>query len=288
MASGPTSHSFISQRLKLHYADWGNEGAPPLLLVHGGRDHCRSWDWVAEKLADRYHVIAPDLRGHGDSAWAPDGNYEMGAFVYDLAQLIHQLDLAPVTIVAHSMGGNISLRYTGLYPANVKKLVAIEGLGPSPKVLAKRAETPFAERFRKWIDDKRQAAGRQPRRYATLEDALARMAAENSYLTPEQARHLTIHGINRNEDGSWSWKFDNYLNVWPTVDLPQADIEALWSAITCPTLLLYGADSWASNPEGDGRLDHFSTAKVIEFENAGHWLHHDQFDRFMSTLEDFL
>lgn len=288
MASGPTSHSFISQRLKLHYADWGNEGAPPLLLVHGGRDHCRSWDWVAEKLADRYHVIAPDLRGHGDSAWAPDGNYEMGAFVYDLAQLIHQLDLAPVTIVAHSMGGNISLRYTGLYPENVRKLVAIEGLGPSPKVLAKRAETPFAERFRKWIDDKRQAAGRQPRRYATLDDALARMAAENSYLTPEQARHLTIHGINRNEDGSWSWKFDNYLNVWPTVDLPQEDIQALWSAIACPTLLLYGANSWASNPEGDGRLDHFSTAKVIEFENAGHWLHHDQFDRFMSTLEDFL
>lgn len=288
MASGPTSHSFISQRLKLHYADWGNDGAPPLLLVHGGRDHCRSWDWVAEKLADRYHVIAPDLRGHGDSAWAPDGNYEMGAFVYDLAQLIHQLDLAPVTIVAHSMGGNISLRYTGLYPENVRKLVAIEGLGPSPKILAKRAETPFAERFRKWIDDKRQAAGRQPRRYATLEDALARMAAENSYLTPEQARHLTIHGINRNEDGSWSWKFDNYLNVWPIVDLPQQDIQALWAAITCPTLLLYGADSWASNPEGDGRLDHFNSAKVIEFENAGHWLHHDQFDRFMSTLDEFL
>lgn len=288
MASGPTSNSFISQRLKLHYADWGNRDAPPLLLVHGGRDHCRSWDWVADRLADRYHIIAPDLRGHGDSAWAPDGNYEMGAFVYDLAQLIHQLDLAPVTIVAHSMGGNIALRYTGLYPANVKKLVAIEGLGPSPKIMAERAAKPFADRFRKWIDDKRQAAGRQPRRYATLDDALARMAAENAYLTPEQARHLTIHGINRNEDGSWSWKFDNYLNVWPIVDLPQNDIELLWSAITCPTLLLYGADSWASNPEKDGRLDHFRTAKVIEFENAGHWLHHDQFERFMSTLEAFL
>src|SRR3546814_10133182 len=100
MASGPTSNSFISQRLKLHYVDWGNESAPPLLLVHGGRDHCRSWDWVAEKLADRYHIIAPDLRGHGDSAWSPDGQYDMDSFVYDLAQLIHQLDLAPVTIVA--------------------------------------------------------------------------------------------------------------------------------------------------------------------------------------------
>lgn len=286
--SGPTSNSFISQRLKLHYVDWGNQDAPPLLLIHGGRDHCRNWDWVAEKLRDRYHIIAPDLRGHGDSAWSPDGNYPMEGFVYDLAQLIHQLDLGPVNIVAHSMGGNIALRYTGLYPDHVHKLVAIEGLGPSPKVLEERATTPFPEQFRKWIADKRQAAGRTPRRYATLHDALARMMAENTHLTAEQARHLTIHGINRNEDGSWSWKFDNYLNVWPFFDIPRPDIEAMWSAITCQTLLLYGANSWASNPEKDGRLRHFRNAKVIEFENAGHWLHHDQFDRFMSTLDDFL
>jgi len=288
MASGPTSNSFISQRLKLHYADWGNADAPPLLLIHGGRDHCRSWDWVAEKLRDRYHIIAPDLRGHGDSAWSPDGNYEMGAFVYDLAQLVHQLDLAPVTIVSHSMGGNISTRFAGLYPDKVKKLVSIEGLGPSPAVQEERNKISFDQRMRQWIDDKRQAAGRQPKRYATLDDALARMAAENAYLTPEQARHLTIHGINRNEDGSWSWKFDNYLNIWTIFDMPQGELYKLWSNISCPTLLLYGADSWASNPEKDGRLVHFNTAKVIEFENAGHWLHHDQFDRFMSTLDDFL
>lgn len=288
MASGPTSNSFISQRLKLHYADWGNQDAPPLLLVHGGRDHCRSWDWVAEKLCDRYHVIALDLRGHGDSAWSPDGNYDIGAFVYDLAQLIHQLDLAPVTIVAHSMGGNIATRYAGLYPDKVKKLVSIEGLGPSPTAQEERAKTPFEDRMRKWIADKRQAAGRQPKRYATLDEALARMMTENAYLTAEQARHLTIQGASRNEDGSWSWKFDNYLNIWSIFDMPQADIEALWAQISCPTLLLYGADSWASNPETDGRLALFKTAKVIEFENAGHWLHHDQFDRFMSTLEDFL
>lgn len=285
---GPTSHGFVSQRLRLHYADWGNREAPPLLLVHGGRDHCRSWDWVAEALRDRWHVIAPDLRGHGDSAWSPDGNYEMSAFVYDLAQLVHQLDAGPVTIVAHSLGGNVATRYTGLFPQNVRKLVSIEGLGPSPKVLAERAATPFAERWRKWIADKRTAAGRLPKRYATLEDALARMKAENGYLTDDQARHLTIHGVNRNEDGSWSWKFDNHLNVWPFSDIPQAEIEALWGAITCPTLLLYGANSWASNPERDGRLEHFPSARVVEFANAGHWLHHDQFGRFMAELEAFL
>jgi pimeloyl-ACP methyl ester carboxylesterase len=114
------------------------------------------------------------------------------------------------------------------------------------------------------------------------------MRAENTYLTEAQARHLTIHGVNRNEDGTWSWKFDNHLNIWPFSDMPQSEIEVLWRSITCPTLLLYGANSWASNPEGDGRCRHFQAARVVELENAGHWLHHDQFDRFMSELRTFL
>jgi pimeloyl-ACP methyl ester carboxylesterase len=205
MRTGPASHSFISQRLRLHYVDWGNPSAPPLLLLHGGRDHCRSWDWVAQALRDRYHIISPDLRGHGDSAWSPDGDYSMGAYVYDLAQLIHQLKLAPLTIVAHSLGGNIALRYTGLYPENVNRLVAIEGLGPSPRMIEERKAVPLQKRWRDWIDDKRAVAGRLPRRYASLEEALGRMKAENGYLTEDQARHLTEHGVSQNEDGSYSW-----------------------------------------------------------------------------------
>jgi pimeloyl-ACP methyl ester carboxylesterase len=286
--TGPTSNTYISQRLRLHYVDWGNPDAPPLLLIHGGRDHCRSWDWVAEELRKDWHVIAPDLRGHGDSQWSPDGNYETASFVYDVAQLIHQLNLAPVTIVAHSMGGNICTRYTGLYPENVRKLVAIEGLGPSPAVIAEQVAKGAGQRFRTWIEDKRNAAGRLPKRYPTLETALDRMKTENTYLTDEQARHLTIHGIARNEDGTWTWKFDNYLNIWAAFDMPRDDLHRLWGDITCPVLMLYGANSWASNPEKDGRIKHFNTARVVEFENAGHWLHHDQFDRFMGELRGFL
>ena len=141
---GPTSRHYISQRLRLHYVDWGNPEAPPLLLVHGGRDHCRNWDWVAQALRRDWHIICPDLRGHGDSNWSPDGNYSMSAFIYDLDQLVHQQKLAPVTIVAHSLGGNISLRYTGIYPDKVRKLVAIEGLGPSPKRVAERGNRGMA------------------------------------------------------------------------------------------------------------------------------------------------
>jgi pimeloyl-ACP methyl ester carboxylesterase len=286
--SGLITNSFISQRLRLNYVDWGNAEAPPLLLVHGGRDHARSWDWVAEELRHDWHIIAPDLRGHGDSAWSPDGNYEMSAFVYDIAQLIHQLNLAPVSIIAHSMGGNIATRYAGLYPENVKKLVNIEGLGLSPAMQAERDALGIQKRFRQWIEDKRNAAGRTPRRYPNIEAAYERMKTENSYLTDEQARHLTVHGISRNEDGIWSWKFDNYLNIWAMFDMPREDLLALWQAITCPMLLLYGEKSWASNPEKDGRIEHFPTAHVIEYENAGHWLHHDQFDRFMADVKAFL
>src|SRR5262249_48173543 len=82
---GPMSRIFFSQRLRRHYVAWGNAGAAPLLLVHGGRDHCRNWDWLAEKLGREWHIIAPDLRGHGDSQWSQDGSYMMAGYVYDLA-----------------------------------------------------------------------------------------------------------------------------------------------------------------------------------------------------------
>src|SRR3546814_12862019 len=66
-------------------------------------------------------------------------------------------------------------------------------------------------RMRRWIDQQRQLAGRQPRRYATIDEALARMQEENRHLSPDRARHLTLHGVAQNEDGSYSWKFDNYV-----------------------------------------------------------------------------
>ena len=287
-ATGPTANSFISQRLKLSYVDWGNPDAPPLILQHGGRDHARSWDWVAEELARDWHVIAPDLRGHGDSAWAPDGNYDMGPFVYDFAQLVHTLGHEQVSIIAHSLGGNIATRFAGLYPEKVRKLVNIEGLGPSPKIRDQREAAGYSNRFRKWIEDRRKAAGRIPRRYPTIEAAYARMKEENGFLSDVQARHLTINGASRNEDGTWSWKFDPYLNVWPFEDVPDERTNELWRAITCPVLLLYGADSWASNPELDGRAEVFSDRRTVEFENAGHWLHHDQFNRFIAEVRGFL
>lgn len=283
-----TSQTYISQRLRLHYVDWGNPDAPPMILLHGGRDHCRNWDWIARELRSDYHILAPDLRGHGDSQWSRDGNYSLSAHVYDLAQLIHQQRLAPVTIIAHSLGGQISLRYAGIHPKNVAKIVAIEGLGPPPAMLAEQASKSIDQRLRDWIEDQRKLSGRQPKRYTSIEQALARMQEENSHLSPARARHLTLHGIMQNEDGSYSWKFDNYVRSFSPVDLDESELNALWQRITCPTLLVGGRESWAPDPREDGRAAHFKNARVAMFDDAGHWVHHDQQDGFLVLVRDFL
>ena len=282
----PTSHVYFSQRLRLHYVDWGNEGAPNLLLVHGGRDHCRNWDWVADSLRDDYHIIAPDLRGHGDSQWMIGGGYSLIDYVYDIAHLIRQTKIEPVTIMGHSLGGSVSLLYTGLYPGTVRKLISIEGMGAARYSPSKKEYLPRS--LHAWVDNLRQTSGRIPRRYATLEDAFHRMQTENPHLTSDQARHLTIHGSNQNEDGTYSWKFDNYVRIFAPIGMNREETEELYGRITCPTLLVHGEESWAQNPSDDGRIHAFSDVRVEGIPNAGHWCHHDQLDYFLNVVRDFL
>lgn len=286
---GPTSHTYFSQRLRLHYVDWGNTDAPPMILIHGGRDHCRNWDWVAEQFRDDYHIIAPDLRGHGDSQWMVGGAYSQIDYVYDIAQLLHQKKMTPVTVIGHSLGGSIALLYTALHPENVTKLVSIEGMGPPPAMIEERINKPMAERLHTWMGDLRTLSGRMVRRYSTLEEAYERMQTENPHLSEEQARHLTIHGSNQNEDGTYSWKFDNYVRSFPPTGIPIEETWGMFKSITCPTLLVRGLESWASDPVADGRVKNFTCPVSVEaFADAGHWVHHDQLEGFVSTVKEFL
>jgi pimeloyl-ACP methyl ester carboxylesterase len=285
---GPSSSFYVSQRLRMHYVDWGNESAPPLLLIHGGKDHARNWDWVARDLRRDYHVIAPDLRGHGDSAWAVGGSYAVGEFVFDIVQLVDALHLAPLTIIGHSLGGAISLHYAGLFPQNVKKLIAIEGLGPSPELERKLEASHPSVRLMEWIQSQKEIAKRQPRRYPSIDEAARRMQEENEFLSPEQARHLTVHGVARNEDGTFSWKFDPYVRSFAPVRFRGADVRSLWERITCPTLLVRGEESWASDPTKDGRMQPFQNARLLNVAKAGHWVHHDQLEYFLQETRKFL
>ena len=282
---GPTSHYFYSQRLKLHYVDWGNAEKPPLLLIHGGRDHARNWDWVAHELRDEYHIIAPDLRGHGDSQWAIGGSYAMVDYVLDVAQLLGALQLFPITLIGHSLGGSIALQYSGIYPERVLKVVAIEGLGPPPGLIRDR---PAHERMAEWITEMQGLAQRHPRRYTSLDEAVARMRDANPHLTPEQARHLTIHGSYRDEDGTYLWKFDNYVRAASPYLFNMREARDIWSRIQCPALLVRGTESWASDPEKDGRATAFHNYTAINIEKAGHWVHHDQLEEFLKVVSAFL
>jgi pimeloyl-ACP methyl ester carboxylesterase len=282
---GPTSHYYYSQRLKLHYVDWGNSDKPPLLLIHGGRDHARNWDWVAQQLRHDYHIIAPDLRGHGDSEWAWGSQYALIDYVLDIAQLLEQLQLFPISIIGHSLGGAIACQYTGIYPQRVKRLVAIEGLGPPTERLRRG---PAYQRMQHWITQMRTLAGRHPRHYPSLEAAVQRMQEANTHLSAEQARHLTLHGTYRNEDGTYTWKFDNYVRANSPYEFNMDEARSIWQRITCPTLLLRGTESWASDPMQDGRVHAFQRAQCVNIARAGHWVHHDQLDDFLTVVRAFL
>ena len=279
----PTSHSYFSQRLRLHYLDWGNDSASDMLLIHGVHDHCHSWDWLAQSLCTRFHVVAPDLRGHGDSEWTRGSPYSYLEYVQDIAQLVRQQRLEPVTVVAHSLGGTIASIFAGAFAESVERLVIIEGVGLYPQ-----GDDAPSQRLRQWIDANHSLAARVPRRYPTLEDAYQRMQETNPHLSPDQARHLTIHGSNQNEDGTYTWKFDNYTRTPRPYDIPNDDMISLWQRVTCAVLIVNSRQGYPHRIGHDDTLRHFHNATLREIDEAGHWTHHDQLDACASVIGEFL
>ncbi len=284
----PGKFSFSSQRLTLSACDWGDAASPLIILVHGGLDQKRSWDWTASALAGRHHVVAFDLRGHGESDWANDGDYGVMDHVFDLASLVDHLGVQCFRLVGHSLGGNIVLRYAGLFPDRVERLAAIEGLGPSPKMLAEREAMSAQERLLKWIDDRRAKSSRRSRAMKDFDEALVRMTRAHSHLRPDQLDHLTRTGIQSVKGGTVRWAYDPAAMGRSPSDIPYNDFKALLAAIECPVWLAYGEKSWASNPEKDGRAAYLRNARVTEYAGAGHWLHHDSFEAFIADLKAFL
>jgi len=281
----PISHFYYSHRLKLQFWDWGKDGKPALVLVHGGLDHARNWDWVARALREHFHVYAIDLRGHGNSTWAPGALYSIAEHVLDLSALLDVINEFPVYIVGHSLGGVITLVYSGIYPDRVKKAISIEGWGfPANH----KVHGPASERLRNWIEKIRRSEGREPRAYPTLDTAVARMKEANPHLKDDVARHLTLHGTNWNADGSLIWKFDNYVRNFAPYGQNLDELKEIVGNITCPVLLFWGQESWAPDPEADGRVTPIKNYRLVKVPGAGHWVHHDQLQIFLDEAQRFL
>jgi pimeloyl-ACP methyl ester carboxylesterase len=283
-SDAPQSRYFQSQGLKLHFTDWGNASAPPLLLVHGGLDHSRSWDHLAQALRADFHVVAPDLRGHGDSGWATGSSYSLADHVYDLTNLVKSEGFGPVAIVGHSMGGMVSLTYAGAFPERVSKLVVLDGVTNFPA----RRPKPADVRISDWAGDLDKLAKRKIHRYATVADGAERIVGRNPRLTRAQAMHLATHGMKRNDDGSFSWKYDPYLRARAPYRLSLEDNIGLWSRIACPTLLVAASESFLPDPEKAGVMSHFKHAELAKIAGAGHWLQHDRPDEVLGLIQRFL
>ncbi len=278
----PKSRYVTSQRLRLHCLAWGKAENPPLILLHGGRDHARSWDRAAQALCDRYQVFAADLRGHGDSDWALGGNYSIIDYALDLHAIVEDIGRAPVSVVAHSLGGSVALQYAGTVPENVAAVVSIEGLG---RLRSGTEHRPAHARMREWLAGMRELDGREPRLYATLDEAVARMREANSHLSPELARHLTEHGL-READGGYVWKFDNHVRARSPYEFNMEDARDIWNQIRAPILFIQGAESWGAEEAPDFSAFHNYRTETVA--DAGHWVHHDRFERFLELVEGFL
>ena len=283
MPEGPISRFYTSQRLQMHYLVWGDEAKPPLLLIHGTRDHARSWDRVARALIDRYCVYVPDLRGHGDSAWAIGGNYSHIDYALDIHALGEHIGREPYAVVAHSLGGSVALQYAGAFPEKVTKIVNVEGGGLH---WISNMRRPAHVRMRDWIKSMRQLEERHLRTYPDMDAATERMIDVNPHLTPELARHLTETGV-RETEGGYTWKFDNYTHAGSPYEFNMEDARDLWNQIRCPILIIWADEGWGRHIK-ELDVSPFHNVRDVQVKGAGHWVHHDQFETFMELVDGFL
>lgn len=258
--------------LRFHYRDWGNEGVPPLLLLHGYTGHARSWDGFAETVRDRYHVMALDQRGHGETEWATD--YAPERMVEDIDAFVQQLGIAPFALLGLSMGGRNAYTYTALHPQTVERLVIVD-IGP--EIVA--------------AGSARLAAGVQTADvFDSPEEAFQQARAANPRPPDDVLRHRITHNLMPTDDGRFTWRWDKALRTGDR--LPRPDATAAWALlprITCPTLLVRGAESDVLGTDtADRMVREIPNCRLITVPESGHSVPLDNPQEFAQAVATFL
>jgi len=269
-----------------HLSEWGDSSNPLLVMLHGWGDAGSTFQFVVDELKNDWFVIAPDWRGFGEtqgraeSYWFPD-------YVADLdALLAIYSPNAPVTLLGHSMGGNIAGLYAGIFPDRVAKLINVEGFG-----LADRDPDDAPDNYRRWIEKSRQGAAY--RDYDSYADLAQRIQQQNPHMEIEKALFAATRWARQGEDGTVRIKADPAHKLPNPVLYRRSEAEACWRRITAEALIVVGADS-RFRPEAvswlatDAAALPIPSARVVTIENAGHMVHFEQPAALAAVIEEFL
>ena len=256
----PTSRFLSVGGLRLHYLDWGRGDAPPLVCVHGYTSSAEAFNAPARHWQDRFHILAPDVRGHGESAWSPAAAYHYADQVGDLAALVDQLELPHFVLVGTSMGGIIAMGYAAEHADRLRGLV-INDIGPDPE--------PGSQRITGLVVSR-------PQDFASLEEAMAYRREVSPIVAGrnlEDQRELALGVLRQRRDGRWGWKMDPaYIAQRVTRGAPPRP--PLWptlAALAVPTLVVWGMDSdILSEAQARRMVETLPKAELVAVPGVGH------------------
>jgi pimeloyl-ACP methyl ester carboxylesterase len=281
------SHIHTIRNLRYHVRTWGDARSPKLFLLHGWMDVSASFQFLVDCLERDWYVIAPDWRGFGLTEWARDG-YWFPDYYADLDALLDVYEpKAPVSLVAHSMGGNIAGVYAGVRPHRVAKLISLEGFGASR---TKPEDAPA--RFERWLDEVLDPPQFGP--YASFDAVAARLKKNNARLADDKALFLAQHWAKQIAPGVVTLNSDpKHKMVNPVLNRIE-EVFACWQRITAPVLWVSGADSSARGWRADiasqlaERKAAIPNLSEVVLPECGHMMHHDQPEQLARVIEDFL
>jgi pimeloyl-ACP methyl ester carboxylesterase len=260
--------------LNFHYVEWGVAGAPPLLCLHGITQTAHSWDEVAEALSADHRVICLDQRGHGDSDWAPNGEYNRQVMAADVDALTDALGLSQFVLCGMSMGGINSISFTARHPQKVRALVIVD---VSPEI-----KTEGVQNIRSFI----QASDELD----SFEAFVERAHQFNPRRSLDNIRSRLSHNLKQLPNGNWTWKYDKALRSGER-SFNASGLLDLWddvAKIRCPTLILKGAESDILSSEGAEKLRAaIPESRLVVIPGAGHSVMGDNPQAFVEAVRGF-
>ncbi len=277
VTAGYLERSVNVGKLNLSYQEWGNPAAMPIIMLHGFGVSGHMFDEFADRMQDRYRLIALDQRGHGDSDWSDEGDYTRSAFVSDLEAFRKELGIERFILVGHSMGGLNAVTYTNLYPQHVRALVLVD-VGPES---AKEGVDNIV-RFTRGPDE------------LEFEEFVELAHRFNQRRTLENIRERMRHRLKPTESGKYTWKFDrrfrqpdNGLRIGS--EAGNDDSWSLFRGVRVPTLLIRGAESDVLTQEvAERAATEMHQARMIVIPGAGHSVPGDSPDEFTEGVREFL